>query len=243
VAIFGATSDIAVAVARRYAEAGSRLILVGRDAAGLAGLAADLGVRGSPETQVLLADFADWADLPALVNQVWNRFGGVEVALIAYGTMAEQQAAEQDAATAAMILTVNFTSPAILLNELANRFQSQGFGTLAAITSVAGDRGRKSNYVYGSAKGGLQRLLEGLRHRMASAGVAVVDIRPGFVATKMTAHLDRNGPLWASSDRVAADIVRAIAVGRAVRYTPGFWRLIMLVVCGLPRFIFHRTKL
>jgi short-subunit dehydrogenase len=241
IAIFGATSDIAVAVARRYAEAGSRLILVGRDAAGLAAVAADLGVRGAAETRVLPADFARLQDMPVLAGAAWDCFGGIDVAVIAYGTMASQRDAEQNAATAAGVFMVNFTSPAVLLGELANRFQAQGRGTIAAITSVAGDRGRGSNYVYGAAKGGLQRLLEGLRHRLSSAGVAVVDIRPGFVATKMTAHLDRKGPLWAKPDRVAVDIVGAITAGRAVCYTPGFWRLIMLVVRGLPRFVFHRT--
>ena len=156
--------------------------------------------------------------------------------------MAAQDRMETDAGLAADILAVNFTSPAILLNELAQRFQMQGDGALAAITSVAGDRGRKSNYIYGAAKGGLQRFVEGLRHRLAGHGVAVVDIRPGFVTTKMTAHLPRGGPLWASPERVAADIIRAIGKGRAVCYTPGFWRLIMLVIRYLPRVVFHRTS-
>jgi decaprenylphospho-beta-D-erythro-pentofuranosid-2-ulose 2-reductase len=243
IAIFGATSDIAVAVARQYAEAGSRLTLIGRDTTGLAALAADLGVRGASEIHILQADFAHLEDLPTVARAAWDCFGGIDVALVAYGIMASQHEAEQSAATAAMVITMNFTSPALLLNELANHFQAQGRGTIAAITSVAGDRGRRSNYVYGSAKGGLQRLLEGLRHRLSSAGVAVTDIRPGFVATKMTAHLDRKGPLWASPDRVATDIVGAIALGRATRYTPGFWWLIMLIVRIVPRFVFHRTSL
>ncbi len=242
VAIFGATSDIAIAVARRYAQSGHRQVLIGRDQATLEAIAADLTVRGAPEAHVLSGDFADLEALPGLVNAAWEHFGGLEVALLAYGTMASQTVVEQNAATATSILTVNFTSAAIVLNELANRFQAQGHGKIAAITSVAGDRGRKSNYVYGAAKGGLQILLEGLRHRLAAIGVAVVDIRPGFVATKMTAHLDRKGPLWATPDQVAADIVAAIATGKAVRYTPGFWRLIMLGVKSIPRVIFHRTS-
>jgi decaprenylphospho-beta-D-erythro-pentofuranosid-2-ulose 2-reductase len=242
IAIFGATSGIAAAVARRYAETRERLILVGRDAAALTTAAADLGVRGAAEIHILQADFARLEDLPDLVAAAWDHFGGIDVALIAYGTMPDQQQAEADAAAATAAITANFTSPAILLNELGRRFQVQGRGTIAAITSVAGDRGRKSNYVYGAAKGGLQRLLEGLRHRLAASGVAVVDIRPGFVATEMTAHLQRTGPLWAGPDKVAADIVRAIAAGRPVSYTPAFWRLIMLVVRTIPRFAFHRTS-
>ncbi len=243
VAIFGATSDIAAAVARRYAEAHCRLVLVGRDAAALASAAADLQVRGAPETCSLQADFAQLDDLPGVVAAAWNRFDSVDVALVAYGTMADQQEAERNTATAAAVMTLNFTSPALLLNELAVRFQAQGHGMIAAITSVAGDRGRKSNYVYGAAKGGLQRLLQGLRHRLAASGVGVLDIRPGFVVTKMTANLDRKGPLWATTDRVARDIVGAITARRAIRYTPGFWRLIMLVVRTVPRFVFHRTSL
>ena len=242
VAIFGATSGIATAVARRYAETGHRLVLVGRDAAALAALDADLTARGAPATQVLEADFTRLEDLPGLAAAAWERFGGLDVALLAYGTMAPQEDAQRDPAVTAAMLTANFASPAILLDELANRFESRGRGAIAAITSVAGDRGRKSNYVYGSAKGGLQVFLEGLRHRLAARGVSVTDIRPGFVATRMTAHLDRSGPLWATPDRVAGDIIGSIAAGRAVRYTPGFWRLIMLIIRCLPRFVFHRTS-
>jgi hypothetical protein len=242
-ALFGAGSDIAAAVARRYAETGWRLLLVGRDTAALAALAADLRVRGAAETHVLQADFARLEALPPVVAASWDCCGGIDVALIAYGTMAPQSDAEREATVAAELITINFTSPAILLNELAGRFQAQRHGTIAAITSVAGGRGRMSNYVYGAAKGGLQRLLEGLRHRLARSGVAVVDIRPGFVATRMTAHLDRSGPLWASTDRVAADIVAAIAARRAVCYAPWFWRPIMLIVRALPRSVFHRTSL
>ena len=243
VAVFGATSAIATAVARRYAEAGHRLVLAGRDTAGLAALEADLAVRGALAIAILHGDFAQLETLPGLVGAAWDRFGGLDVALIAYGTMADQAEAERDAATTVAMLTVNLTGTAVLLNELANRFQSRGCGTIAAITSVAGDRGRKSNYVYGAAKGGLQRLLEGLRHRLAPAGVAVVDIRPGYVATRMTAHLDRSSPLWATPEKVASDIVQAIRAERPVCYTPGFWRLIMLAVRATPRFIFHRTSL
>lgn len=242
VAIFGATSGIATAVARRYAETGHRLVLVGRDATALAVLRADLAGLGAPATEVLEADFTRLETLPALATAAWERFGFLDVALLAYGTMAPQDDAEKDPAVAAAMLTLNFASPAILLDELANRFESRGRGAMAAITSVAGDRGRKSNYVYGSAKGGLQVFLEGLRHRLATGDVTVTDIRPGFVATRMTAHLDRSGPLWATPDRVAGDIIAAIAAGRAVRYTPGVWRLIMLIIRSLPRFVFHRTS-
>jgi hypothetical protein len=117
-------------------------------------------------------------------------------------------------------------------------------GVIACITSVAGDRGRGSNFVYGSAKGGLQRFLEGLRHRLHGSGVAVLDIRPGFVRTPMTAQVAQDGgPLWATPEQVAADILRAVAGRRAVLYTPWFWRWIMLIVTSLPRPLLHRTRL
>jgi short-subunit dehydrogenase len=243
IALFGASSGIATAVGRLYARDGHELVLVGRDAGALNAMAADLRVRGAPGTRVVIADFLRLTDLAATVATAWDAFGGIDIALVAYGTLVPQADAERDPGAAAGMLAANFTSPAILLNELATRFEARGRGTIAAITSVAGDRGRKSNYVYGAAKGGLQRLLEGLAHRLAKAGVAVVDIRPGFVATRMTEHLDRSGPLWARPDAVARDIVRAIGRRQAVCYTPAFWRLVMLIVRNVPRGVFHRTAL
>jgi FAD/FMN-containing dehydrogenase/short-subunit dehydrogenase len=242
VAIFGATSDIAVAVARLCAQGGDRLVLVGRNDVALAAVAADLSVRGAAEIAEQHADFAQLEALPGVVQAAWDRFGGIDVALVAYAVQPDQPAAEQDSAMAEAALVLNFVSPAIVLGELARRCKAQGSGTIAAITSVAGDRGRKSNYIYGAAKGGLHRFLEGLRHNLHAAGVNVLDVRPGFVATKLTAHLDRRGPLWATPDRVAKGIVKAIASGRPVLYTPWFWRIIMVVVRGLPRMVFHRTS-
>lgn len=242
-AIFGATSGIASAVARRLAESGARLVLVGRDAAALEGLAADLRVRGAGEVTVQAADFAATAGLAEVAAFAWGAFGGLDLALVAYGTLPDQAEAEADPRAAEAALALNFVSPCLLCGLLAARFEAARAGTLAAITSVAGDRGRRSNYVYGAAKGGLQRCLEGLRHRLHGAGVAVLDIRPGFVSTRMTEHLARGGPLWAEPDKVAADILRAAGSGRAVLYTPWFWRGVMALVRGLPRPLFHRTPL
>ena len=243
VALFGATSDIAAAVARRYAAEGCRLVLIGRDETALAASAADLGVRSAAPVATELGDFARLDDIPQLVAAVWERFGGLDIALIAYGSLPDQARCEQDAEAATAAMTLNFISPALLAGALANRFAAQGHGVIAVISSVAGDRGRRSNYVYGAAKGGLQRYLEGLRHRLAATGVAVLDIRPGFVSTKMTAHLNGSGPLWATPDAVAGDIVGAIKARRAVLYTPWFWRLIMLLIRALPRAIMHRTSI
>jgi len=243
IAIFGATSDIATAFMRREAQAGARLVLVGRDRAMLAAAADDLKVRGAGEIAIHVADFADLAALAPAADAAWAAFAGLDLAVIAFGVLPDQEQAARDPAVAERSYAVNFVSPCLLCGMLANRFEAQRGGSIAVVTSVAGDRGRRSNYVYGAAKGGLQTFLAGLRHRLHAADVQVLDIRPGFVATKMTAHLPRGGPLWATPDRVAADIARAIERKRAVLYTPWFWRCIMAVIRGLPRAIFHRTNL
>jgi len=195
------------------------------------------------ETAEIVADFAALDALGPAAETAWNAFAGLDLALVAYGTLPDQSALEVAAAAAGPVLALNFVSPSVLALDLAGRLERQGSGALAVITSVAGDRGRKSNYVYGAAKGGLQRLIEGLRHRLHAAGVQVLDIRPGFVATPMTAHLAQGGPLWARPDRVADDILRALSRRRAVLYTPWFWRVILLIVRALPRPLFHRTAL
>lgn len=222
-------------------------MLVGRDRGKVERNAADLGVRGAGEVVTQIADLADAEMLPGVAAAAWAAFGGLDVALIAHGSLPDQAEAQRDPLAAMAALLINFASPSLLCEGLAQRFEAQGSGTIAVITSVAGDRGRQSNYLYGAAKGGLQRYLEGLRHRLAGAGVRVLDIRPGFVSTGMTAHLAQGGPLggflWAKPDTVARDIVRAIERGRPVLYTPWFWRPIMLAVRTLPRPLFHRTRL
>jgi short-subunit dehydrogenase len=243
VAIFGATSGIATAIGRRLAARGCRLVLIGRDAEGLASVAADLQVRGAREVAVVSTNFADLDSLSKAADAAWEVFDGLDAALVAYGTLPDQTAVQAAPGAAADAVLLNFTSPALLCEALATRFETQRRGVIAAITSVAGDRGRQSNYWYGSAKGGLQKFLEGLRHRLARAGVQVLDIRPGFVSTRMTAHLLPKGPLWASADKVADDIIRAIERRRAVLYTPWFWRGILGIVRALPRPLFHRTSL
>ena len=244
-AIFGATSGIASAVARRLAEAGAELVLVARDAGAVEAVAADLRIRGAARVATVAADFARTDSLRDAAAAAWEALGegGLDLALIAYGSLPDQRAAEADPGLAEAALQLNFVSPSVLSGLLASRFEARRAGTIAVVTSVAGDRGRRSNYIYGAAKGGLQRYLEGLRHRLAAAGVGVLDIRPGFVATRMTAHLPQTGPLWATSDRVAQDILRAVDGRRDVLYTPWFWRGVMLGVRSLPRPLFHRTPL
>ncbi len=241
-AIFGATSGIAAAVARNLAAEGLSIVLVGRDAEAIAAAARDLRVRGAAGVAEIAANFAALDTLGDVALRAWSAFSGIDMALIAYGSLPDQAGIEADPDGLAAMLALNFASPATLALQLARRFEAQRSGILAVVTSVAGDRGRKSNYLYGAAKGGLQRLLEGLRHRLYAAGVQVLDIRPGFVATRMTEHLPQQGLLWAEPDRVAADIVRALRRRRAVLYTPWFWRVILLIVRALPRALFHRTS-
>jgi decaprenylphospho-beta-D-erythro-pentofuranosid-2-ulose 2-reductase len=243
IGIFGATSDIAAAFARRSAVSGDDLVLIGRDGPALEQLAANLIARGARSVSVQEVDLISTSGITAATKRAWQTYAGLDVALVAYGTLPDQQRLIADAEAIEGALVVNFVSPVILLNELAAKFEAARHGTLVMITSVAGNRGRQSNYIYGAAKGGLQRYLEGLRHRLFKAGVRVIDVRPGLVRTKMTAFLSTKGWLWATPEKVAADISSAIDRRAAVLYTPWYWRGIMAVVCALPRSVFHRTKL
>jgi hypothetical protein len=242
VAVFGATSTIAESCARAWAARGASLFLAGRRADALEAVAADLRVRGAGQVAVWAGDLAAVERHPDLLAALDAGLGLPDVALLAWGTLTDQARAEAEPEYAARELATNLVAPAALLLALSTRVAAPG-GVIACISSVAGDRGRQSNFVYGGAKGGLQRLLEGLRHKLHGRGVAVLDVRPGFVATRMTEHLPRGGPLWAAPERVAADILRAVDGRRAVLYTPWFWRWIMLAVSLAPRPLFHRTRL
>ncbi|HYC37458.1 MAG TPA: SDR family oxidoreductase [Usitatibacter sp.] len=242
VLILGATSAIAQATSRIHAGRGDSLFLVARDRERLASVAADLRVRGAMAVETLVADLADDSTHERIVADGWRAFNGLDVALLAYGVLGNQREVESSPEALKAILATNFTSAASLLMRLAALFERQRSGALVAIGSVAGDRGRQSNYAYGAAKGGLAIFMEGLRHRLAGTGVRVVTIKPGFVDTPMTRGFPK-GPLWASPERVAAGIVRAIDRGASVAYVPGFWWAIMRVIRSLPEWILFRTRL
>ena len=241
IAIFGATSAIAIAAARVWAEERARLVLVGRDPRRLEAIATDLRVRGA-EVVVQGADLDPLERLGAVVDNAWQAFGGVDIALVAHGVLAEQPALDRDTAAAMRVFHTNGASAIALLLELARCFEAARGGTLCAIGSVAGDRGRASNYVYGAAKSAVATALQGLRQRLAPAGVQVVTIKPGLVDTPMTAGFAK-GPLWASADAVGRRIVGAIAAGRSVVYVPGFWRVVMAVLRALPEAIFLKLRI
>ena len=241
--VLGASSAIAERWARLRAAQGDRLLLVGRDPAKLDIIAADLKARGAGDVLTAESDLADTEGAAERFAAHVERLGGLDVVLVAYGVLGDQSAAQQDVDRLEHGLRANFLSAAVWCELAADVFERAGGGALVAISSVAGDRGRGSNYAYGAAKAGLSVFLEGLAHRFAGTPVTVVSVKPGFVDTPMTAHVAKGGPLWATPDRVAADIEKAIARRRPVVYTPWFWWLIMLIIRNLPRPIFNRMKI
>jgi decaprenylphospho-beta-D-erythro-pentofuranosid-2-ulose 2-reductase len=242
VLIVGATSGIAGETARAYAAYGARLFLTGRHSGRLEAVAADLRVRGAVQVETAVLEVTDLSSHAGVVEAAFSALGGLDVALIAHGTLPDQRRCEESVAETLKAMEVNFTATVALLTLLANRFEAARQGCIAVITSVAGDRGRQSNYVYGAAKGGLDRFLEGLRNRLFRSGVAVLTITPGFVDTPMTAGLRKNA-LFASPRRVGRAIHRAIEARRSVVYIPWFWRPIMFLVTSVPESIFQRLRL
>lgn len=240
--IIGATSAIAKASARLWAARGDALFVVARDGAQLDVIVNDLRVRGSPQVASFTMDANDTASHAVMLEQAFLALGAVDVALIAYGTLSDQSACEQDVNLTLREIGTNGVSVVCLMTALANRLEQQRSGTLAVISSVAGDRGRQSNYVYGSAKALVSAFASGLRQRLYKSGVAVLTIKPGFVDTPMTAAF-RKGPLWASADNVGARIVRACDGRNGDIYAPGFWWGIMAIIKSIPTAVFVRLKL
>jgi short-subunit dehydrogenase len=242
VLIIGATSAIAIAVARKLAARGDRLYLLARDRAHLDDLAVDLNIRGAESVNYAEFDANQLDRLQPILDQAMQTLNGVDIALIAYGSLPDQRSCEQNLALTLQEFHTNAISVIALLTLLANIMRPRGQGTLVAISSVAGDRGRQSNYIYGAAKGAVSLFLQGLRNRLAESGVRVVTIKPGLVDTPMTRTF-KKGPLWATPERVADGICTAIDNGRDVVYLPWYWRYIMLVIKTVPERIFKRLSL
>ena len=240
IVIFGATSGIAEATAREFAKEGASFVLVGRNPEALSDVGADLKVRGAASAEILPSELSDVDVLPKLCADVSKILGGVDVALIAHGVLPDQEACEASADALLDVLKVNSLSPAALMNELAQLMLGQGGGTIVVLSSVAGDRGRPSNYVYGASKALISALGEGMALKLAERGVKVLVVKPGFVDTKMTAAF-KKGALWASATEVGASIAKAVKADKiGVLYTPNWWRLIMLVIKLAPGFIVKR---
>ena len=244
--VLGATSGIAEASIRIWASRGESLYLVGRNRDRLNAVAADARTRGAGFVGTEVADLDNTATHPELLAHAINALGGMDVAYVAVGVLGEQSRAERSFAEAGQILHSNLVAPASLLTWLANYCAQRHAGTLAVLTSVAGERGRKSNYVYGSSKAGLSVFVDGLRNRVDREGVRVMTIKPGPVKTAMTESMKGNSR-FADVNKVAATIVKAIDKGQAkgpdVLYVPGIWRYIMSVIRIIPEGRFKKMNL
>lgn len=239
--IVGASSAIAEQVARKLAGPEAGFYLTGRDADRLDAIAADLRVRGARQVESEALDVVDSASLDGLVARAAAALGGLDAVVFAAGLLPDQGRIGNDAELLRQTMAINATSAMAVMNQAADLFERQGSGRLVVIGSVAGDRGRAVNCAYGAAKGALEIYASGLRQRLHGRGVRVLLVKPGFVDTPMTADFDK-GPLWASPEQVASDIVQAMERGRSVIYTPWFWRWIMLVIRLIPERLFVRLR-
>lgn len=242
IVILGAASAIAEATARLWAAEGARFALVARDLGRLETIAANLKTLGAAETHVFACDCAT-VDAREEFAKIVAALGGVDIALLAYGTLGEQQELETDPKAVADLIRTNFSSAVAWCLEITALLERQRAGVLIAIGSVAGDRGRRSNFIYGACKGGLARLVEGIAHKLAPLDARAVIVKPGFVDTPMTAGFEKKGLLWAKPEAVAAAIVKAAQEGGPVVYAPPFWRFIMLVIRHLPVVVFNKLNI
>jgi short-subunit dehydrogenase len=241
--ILGAKSAIAQALARQLAAEGCDLVLAARQSPQLEPFAADLRLRTGRQVRLWEFEALDGAGLAGLPGRVERECGAFDLGVLVFGYLGRQSQAQDDSAELEKILHTNFTQAALALSHLANYLEKSGVpGGLIAISSVAGDRGRQSNYAYGAAKGGLSLFLQGLRNRLAATPVHVLTVKPGFVDTPMTRGLEGLF-LVASPEKVAGDILRAYKRKRDILYTPWFWRYIMLIIRNIPERLFKRLKL
>jgi short-subunit dehydrogenase len=242
IVILGATSAIAMEAAKIWGSRGDELCLVARSDDKMSALAQDLKTRGAASVITIKSDLSDISAHPILLKSIDSQFGGFDTVLVAYGTLGHQKRCEQDFEEAYREINTNFLSVVSLLIPLSNYFEKRGDGSLAVITSVAGDRGRKSNYIYGTAKGAVSIFLQGLRNRLGKTGVSVIDIKPGFTDTPMTAELPK-GPLYVSPRVIGQGIVKAVDSKRNTVYLPWFWEIIMLIIKHIPEFIFKKLSI
>ncbi len=240
--IYGASSTIAQAIAKKLASKGDSFFLVARNPKKLEAIQSDLQARGAQQVGIFCTDLNDFTHHKDSWLAAQNLLGTIHRVILCHGVLGSQSLAEKDYQTAETEIKTNFLSYVSILTMVANQMETDGIGQIVIISSVAGDRGRRSNYIYGTSKAALTTFSSGLRNRLHRAGVQVLTVLPGFVSTAMTDHLDKNF-LFASPDRVAQDVVMAMAKGKDVLYTPKFWRWIMLCIKLLPEFLFKRMRL
>ena len=242
VLILGATSRIAQAIAAEYAAAGESLYLAARDAEEAERVAADLRVRHSIEAAAAPFDARDFDSHPALIAAAAEAMGGIDYAIVAFGEMGEQAESEGDFQKALAVIEVNYTGAISICEALAGYMAQRGSGVIVGISSVSGDRGRPSNYFYGSAKGGFSLYLQGLRARMRRHGVHVMTAKLGFVDTPMTFGLKTRIPI-ASAEAAARAIFKGARRRKDTLYYPRFWRFVMFAVKAIPERLFKRLSL
>ena len=244
IVIIGATSAIAEHCARLWlAQQPVDLTLVGRDTQRIERVATDLKVRSpQSEIRVVEAEFLDPEAINATVRDI-VKSGRVDIVLIAHGSLPEQTECQNDLQSCSDALEINGASPVLYAEAFAKEMGKANHGTIALIGSVAGDRGRKSNYVYGAAKGLVTRYAQGMQHRFAGSGVKVVLIKPGPTDTPMTAHLKGKGAKLAPVEGVAKQIVEGVELGKPVIYAPEKWWLIMMIIRHLPAFVFNKLDI
>lgn len=244
VIILGALSAIATAAARIYAHEGAALVLVARNEARLLALAADLCARGATNVAVVAMDLEAEAPNSGKHIEAWKtQLGGIDHIHLVYGYLGSQPEASASPAELSRIVTSNFSSAVHWCEAAANLLRRQRHGALVAVSSVAGDRGRQSNYAYGAAKGGLALYVQGIAHSLAGTGARAVAVKPGFVDTPMTDGLKKGGPMWASANQIGKELRRAADRGGPIQYAPRKWRIVMAIIRAAPAFVFHKTKL
>lgn len=244
VVILGALSAIAMATARIYAAEGAHLTLAARNPERLKLAADDLKARGAAQVEIAALDLDSAAPQAQKLLSDWSAaMGGIDHVLVFYGYLGDQAKAQADVFELARILSVNFTSAALWCGAAGEILRTQRRGSVVAVSSVAGDRGRMSNYAYGAAKGGLSVFVQGLAHSLAPTGARAVAMKLGFVDTPMTDGMNKKGALWAKPDQVGKLIRKAADTGGPIQYAPFIWKPIMLVIRTVPSFVFHKTKL
>ena len=240
VLVLGATSDMAQAIAKKYAKEGWSLSLAARNMDLLEPIASDLRVRSNTEVASLKFDATDFSNHGNFYEALMTK---PDVVICVFGYMGDQEAARTDISEVQKTINVNYTGAVSILNVVAEAFEKRGSGTIVGISSVAGDRGRQSNYIYGSAKAGFTAYLAGLRNRLVKSGVHVMTVKPGFCRTKMTENMELPAALTAEPEQVAEAVFHGVEKKRNVIYTLWMWRWVMLIIRHIPEFIFKKLSM